>query len=242
MASNSKVRSMQPFIADILRKIKVPAIYFINEEYTHQPDNEDNYTLKWDGEWRITYEDVRDLSIAFAAGIVIIYMLIVGWFQNFTTPLVMLAAIPLSLIGIVGGHWMLVLISQPLPWSVSRSCRVMVRNSVLLIDFIDIRLKEGIPPGASDHMEQIRTTPILLTAGAVVLCCYHSFDPIFQGLAISLMGGTITLHFNTIGSAIDILPVALEKYESKTSKMKLLIITSIEEDLKAVSSSWKKQL
>lgn len=188
-------------IADSIKKIKVPAGYSINEEYTHQPDNEDNYTLKWDGEWQITYEVFRDLGIAFAAVIVIIYMLIVGWFQNFTTPLVMLAAIPLSLIGIVGGHWMLgAYFTATSMIGFIALAGVMVRNSVLLIDFIDIRLKEGIPlKQAIIEAGAVRTTPILLTAGAVVLgAVIILFDPIFQGLAISLMGGTITSTFLTL--------------------------------------------
>ena len=78
----------------------------LNESYNGQPEFEDDYTLKWDGEWQITYAMFRDLGIAFVVVLVIIYMLIVGWFQDFKVPLVMLAAIPLSLIGIMLGHWM----------------------------------------------------------------------------------------------------------------------------------------
>ncbi len=188
-------------MSDSLRKIQLPAGYTIREEYTHQPDNEDEYTLKWDGEWQITYEVFRDLGIAFAAVIIIIYMLIVGWFQNFITPLVMLAAIPLSLIGILAGHWMLgAYFTATSMIGFIALAGVMVRNSVLLIDFIDIRLKEGIPlKQAVIEAGAVRTTPILLTAGAVVLgAVIILFDPIFQGLAISLMGGTITSTFLTL--------------------------------------------
>lgn len=188
-------------ISDSLKNVKVPAGYSIAEEYTHQPDNEDNYTLKWDGEWQITYEVFRDLGIAFAVAIVIIYMLIVGWFQNFVTPLIMLSAIPLSLIGIVLGHWMLhAYFTATSMIGFIALAGVMVRNSVLLIDFIDIRLKEGVPlKQAIIEAGAVRTTPILLTAGAVVLgAVIILFDPIFQGLAISLMGGTITSTFLTL--------------------------------------------
>lgn len=188
-------------MADSLKNIKLPAGYAIREEYTKQPDNEDGYTLKWDGEWQITYEVFRDLGIAFAAVIIIIYMLIVGWFQNFVTPLVMLAAIPLSLIGILAGHWMLgAYFTATSMIGFIALAGVMVRNSVLLIDFIDIRLKEGIPlKQAIIEAGAVRTTPILLTAGAVVLgAVIILFDPIFQGLAISLMGGTITSTFLTL--------------------------------------------
>jgi multidrug efflux pump subunit AcrB len=188
-------------ISDSLKTIKLPAGYHLNEEYTHQPDREDNFSLKWDGEWQITYEVFRDLGIAFLVVIIIIYMLIVGWFQNFTVPLVMLAAIPLALIGIIGGHWILgAFFTATSMIGFIALAGVMVRNSVLLIDFIDIRLKEGIPlDQAIIEAGAVRTTPILLTAGAVVLgAVIILFDPIFQGLAISLMGGTITSTFLTL--------------------------------------------
>ncbi len=182
-------------ISDKLKEVKVPAGYKLNEEYSKQPELEDNYTLKWDGEWQITYEVFRDLGIAFLIVIIIIYMLIVGWFQNFTVPLVMLAAIPLSLIGIVIGHWIMgTFFSATSMIGFIALAGVMVRNSVLLIDFINIRLKEGISLKQSIiEAGAVRTTPILLTAGAVALgAVVILFDPIFQGLAISLMGGTIT--------------------------------------------------
>jgi multidrug efflux pump subunit AcrB len=188
-------------ISDSLKNIQVPKGFSLKEEYTHQPELEDNYTLKWDGEWQITYEVFRDLGIAFAVVILLIYILIVGWFQNFTVPLVMLAAIPLSLIGIVLGHWMLgAYFTATSMIGFIALAGVMVRNSVLLIDFINIRLREGIPlKQAIIEAGAVRTTPILLTAGAVALgAVIILFDPIFQGLAISLMGGTITSTFLTL--------------------------------------------
>jgi multidrug efflux pump subunit AcrB len=188
-------------ISDSIKNMLLPAGYTINEEYTHMPDNEDNYTLKWDGEWQITYEVFRDLGIAFAVAIIFIYMLIVGWFQNFITPLIMLAAIPLSLIGIVLGHWMLgAYFTATSMIGFIALAGVMVRNSVLLIDFIDIRLKEGSPlKQAIIEAGAVRITPILLTAGAVIVgTVIILFDPAFQGLAISLMGGTITSTFLTL--------------------------------------------
>ena len=188
-------------ISDSLKNIQVPKGFSLNEEYTHQPELEDNYSLKWDGEWQITFEVFRDLGIAFGVVILLIYILIVGWFQNFTVPLVMLAAIPLSLIGIVLGHWMLgAYFTATSMIGFIALAGVMVRNSVLLIDFINIRLREGIPlKQAIIEAGAVRTTPILLTAGAVALgAVIILFDPIFQGLAISLMGGTITSTFLTL--------------------------------------------
>ncbi len=188
-------------VSDSLNTMKIPAGFTLKEEYTKQPELENNYSLKWDGEWQITYEVFRDLGIAFAVVILMIYMLIVGWFQNFKVPLVMLAAIPLSLIGIIIGHWLMgAYFTATSMIGFIALAGVMVRNSILLIDFIDIRLKEGIPlKQAIIEAGAVRTTPILLTAGAVVLgAVIILFDPIFQGLAISLMGGTITSTFLTL--------------------------------------------
>ncbi|HVZ55051.1 MAG TPA: efflux RND transporter permease subunit [Chitinophagaceae bacterium] len=187
--------------SDSLQKLKLPAGYTLQENYTRQPRFEDQFTLKWDGEWQITYEVFRDLGIAFVVVIVVIYLLIVGWFQDFAVPVIMLAAIPLSLIGIVLGHWMMgAFFTATSMIGFIALAGVMVRNSVLLIDFIDIRLREGVPlKQAIVEAGAVRTTPILLTAGAVALgAVIILFDPIFQGLAISLMGGTITSTFLTL--------------------------------------------
>jgi multidrug efflux pump subunit AcrB len=188
-------------ISDSLKTIKMPKGFTLKEEYTHQPEMEDNYSLKWDGEWQITFEVFRDLGIAFAVVILMIYILIVGWFQNFTVPIIMLAAIPLSLIGIILGHWMMhAYFTATSMIGFIALAGVMVRNSVLLIDFINIRLRENIPlKQAIIEAGAVRTTPILLTAGAVALgAVIILFDPIFQGLAISLMGGTVTSTFLTL--------------------------------------------
>ena len=182
-------------VSDKLSQVKLPEGYTLSEEYSEQPKYEDNFSLKWDGEWQITYEVFRDLGLAFLFVLIIIYVLIVAWFQNFITPLVQLAAIPLSLIGIIFGHWIMgAYFSAPSMIGFIALAGIMVRNSVLLIDFIDIRLKDGIPlKQAVIEAGAVRTTPIVLTAGGVVLgAVVILFDPIFQGLAISLMGGTIT--------------------------------------------------
>lgn len=188
-------------VSDRLKDIKLPEGYSISEEYTRAPETEENYTVKWDGEWQITYEVFRDLGAAFGVVLILIYILIVGWFQNFKVPVVMLAAIPLSLIGIIVGHWAMgAYFTATSMIGFIALAGVMVRNSILLIDFIDIRLKEGetlkqaiIEAGA------VRTMPILLTAGAVVLGAVIILtDPVFQGLAISLMGGTLTSTFLTL--------------------------------------------
>ncbi len=177
-----------------LEQIDLPAGYNISELYMDQPSNESDFAIKWDGEWQITLEVFRDLGTAFAVVIIVIYMLIVGWFQNFKTPIVMMIAIPLSLIGIVLGHWLLGAFFTATSFiGMIALAGVMVRNSVLLIDFIEIRLKNGIDlKTAIIEAGAVRTTPILLTTGAVVIgASIILFDPIFQGLAISLVAGAI---------------------------------------------------
>ena len=177
-----------------LKAMKLPAGYEVQELYLNQPSDESNFTVKWDGEWQVTLEVFRDLGIAFLVVIIIIYMLIVSWFQNFKTPIVMMIAIPLSLIGIVLGHWILNAFFTATSFiGMIALAGVMVRNSVLLIDFIEIRLKDGIPlKQAIIDAGAVRTTPILLTTGAVVIgASIILFDPIFQGLAISLVAGAI---------------------------------------------------
>ena len=181
-------------IDEKLKQIPLPEGYVLNELYMNQPENEDDFTVKWDGEWQITLEVFRDLGMAFMGVIFIIYILIVGWFQNFKAPMVMMVAIPLSLVGIVVGHWMLGAFFTATSFiGMIALAGIMVRNSVLLIDFVNLRIEEGIPlKQAVIEAGAIRTTPILLTAGTVVIGAFVIlFDPIFQGLAISLMGGTI---------------------------------------------------
>lgn len=180
---------------DKLKKIDLPKGYRLDELYIKQPDFDDNYTVKWDGEWQITLEVFKDLGLAFLGVIIIIYMLIVGWFQNFKAPIVMMVAIPLSMVGIILGHWMLDAYFTATSFiGMIALAGIMVRNSVLLIDFVNLRLAEGTPlKQAVIEAGAVRTTPILLTAGTVVIGAFVIlFDPIFQGLAISLMGGTIT--------------------------------------------------
>ncbi|WP_339920333.1 efflux RND transporter permease subunit [uncultured Flavobacterium sp.] len=177
-----------------LDKMNIPKGYKVNELYMDQPTDESDFTVKWDGEWQITLEVFRDLGVAFLVAIVIIYMLIVGWFQNFKTPMVMMLAIPLSLIGIVFGHWLLGAYFTATSFiGMIALAGVMVRNSVLLIDFIEIRLNDGVQlKQAIIEAGAVRTSPILLTTGAVVIgASIILFDPLFQGLAISLVFGAI---------------------------------------------------
>ena len=177
-----------------LDAIDAPPGYSFTQLYTDQPEARSNYALKWDGEWRITYKVFRDLGIAFAIVLLLIYILIVGWFQDLTVPLVMMIAIPLSLIGIVLGHWLLgAFFTATSMIGFIALAGIMVRNGVLLIDFVNISLEQGASlRKAVIEAGAVRTRPILLTAGTVVIgATVILFDPIFQGLAISLIGGAI---------------------------------------------------
>ncbi|MDM8161886.1 efflux RND transporter permease subunit [Labilibaculum sp. K2S] len=188
-------------IAKNLSDIKLPEGYDLKEEYTQQPFLEDDYSLKWDGEWQITYEVFRDLGTAFAVVLLVIYLLIIGWFQNFKVPFVMMISIPLSLVGILVGHWLMgAFFTATSMIGLIALAGIMVRNAILLIDFINLRLEDGIPlKEAVIEAGAVRTTPILLTAGTVVIgAVVILFDPIFQGLAISLMGGSIASTFLTL--------------------------------------------
>jgi multidrug efflux pump subunit AcrB len=199
----------------LIKKIPIPKGTTIEEMYMGTPTSEKNFTVKWDGEWQITLEVFRDLGGAFLIVIVIIYMLIVGWFQNFKTPVVMMAAIPLSLVGIVIGHMLLGAYFTATSFiGMIALAGVMVRNSVLLIDFIEIRLNDGIPiKQAIIEAGAVRTTPILLTTGAVVIgASIILFDPIFQGLAISLVAGAI------VSTLLTLLVVPLIYYISEHKK------------------------
>jgi multidrug efflux pump subunit AcrB len=166
----------------------------VEQLYTDQPWADDLASLKWDGEWHITYEVFRDLGLAFAAVLVLIYMLIIGWFHSFKVPIVMMIAIPLSLVGILPGHWLFgAFFTATSMIGFIALAGIMVRNSVLLIDFINLSMEQGKTLGeAVIEAGAVRIRPILLTAGTVVVGAFVIlFDPIFQGLAISLMSGAI---------------------------------------------------
>jgi len=172
-----------------------PAEGYRIEQYTaHQPFDEARYAMKWDGEWHITYEVFRDLGIAFAAVLVLLYVLVVGWFQSFLTPLVIMAAIPFSLVGILPAHGLLgAVFTATSMIGFIAGAGIVVRNSIILVDFIELRLADGSPlDQAVIDAGAVRFRPMLLTAAAVVVgSAVILFDPIFQGLAIALMAGEV---------------------------------------------------
>ncbi|MBU0681613.1 MAG: efflux RND transporter permease subunit [Proteobacteria bacterium] len=159
-----------------------------------QPFNESAPALKWDGEWHITLEVFRDLGLAFCAVMILIYMLMVGWFKDYWVPLVVMAAIPFSLIGILPAHWAFgAFFTATSMIGFMAGAGIVVRNSIILVDFIELRRSHGLPLAeAVVEAGAIRFRPMLLTALAVVVgASVILADPIFQGLAISLMFGEI---------------------------------------------------
>ena len=175
-------------------KLTAPDGLKVTQYSAELPLNTDHYALKWDGEWQITYEVFRDLGIAFAAVLVLIYVLVVGWFRSFLTPLVIMAPIPLTLVGILPAHAMMgAFFTATSMIGFIAGAGIIVRNSIILVDFIEIRRKEGMPLSeAVIDAGAVRFRPMLLTAAAVVIgSSVILFDPIFQGLAIALMAGEV---------------------------------------------------
>jgi multidrug efflux pump subunit AcrB len=181
-------------LAPEIEEFKIPEGYEIEQKMSSLPTDASRYAMKWDGEWHVTYEVFRDLGIAFAAVLIVIYGLVVGWFQSFATPLVIMAAIPFSLVGIVPAHAALgAFFTATSMIGFIAGAGIVVRNSIILVDFIELRLKEGMPlDQAVIDAGAVRFRPMILTAAAVVAgSSVILFDPIFQGLAIALMAGEI---------------------------------------------------
>ncbi len=159
-----------------------------------QPFTNDEPSMKWDGEWHITLEVFRDLGLAFCVVMVLIYMLMVGWFRDYFTPLVVMAAIPFSLIGVLPAHWGFgAFFTATSMIGFMAGAGIVVRNSIILVDFIELRISHGLPLAeAVVEAGAVRFRPMLLTALAVMVgASVILADPIFQGLAISLMFGEI---------------------------------------------------
>ncbi|NDD62522.1 MAG: efflux RND transporter permease subunit [Acidobacteria bacterium] len=174
--------------------LTLPEGYRLERYVAALPAESEKYTMKWDGEWHITYEVFRDLGLAFAAVLILIYILVVGWFQSFRTPFTIMAAIPFSLVGILPAHGLMgAFFTATSMIGFIAGAGIVVRNSIILVDFIELRLKQGMPLAeAVVDAGAVRFRPMMLTAAAVVVgAVVILFDPIFQGLAISLMAGEI---------------------------------------------------
>jgi len=200
---------------DKIQELKLAEGYALKQYSSVQPWLEDRYSMKWDGEWHITYEVFRDLGIAFGAVLVLIYILVVAWFRNFVAPLIIMAPIPLTLVGILPGHWIFgAFFTATSMIGFIALAGIIVRNSILLIDFVQMEWRDSCDlPSALITAGTVRFRPIALTAAAVVVGSFVMlFDPIFQGLAIAMMFGAVA------ATALTLVAVPLLYYEFFRSK------------------------
>jgi multidrug efflux pump subunit AcrB len=187
-----------------IEAMQLPEGYALAQYWIDQPFSTEKYSMKWDGEWQITYEVFRDLGIAFAIVLLLIYALVTGWFSSFKTPVAIMAVIPLSMIGIVLAHWgMGAFFTATSMIGFIAGAGIVVRNSIILIDYVELRRRDGLPLiEACLDAGATRFRPIVLTALAVVVAgVVILFDPIFQGMALALMAGEL--------AAVILTPVAV---------------------------------
>jgi multidrug efflux pump subunit AcrB len=181
-----------------LDHLTLPAGYTLARYNASMPNSTDHYSMKWDGEWHITIEVFRDMGLAFAAVLILIYVLVVGWFRSFIVPLIIMAPIPLTLVGIMPAHAMLgAFFTATSMIGFIAGAGIIVRNSIILVDFIELRIRQGMPLAeAVIDAGATRFRPMLLTAAAVVVgASVILTDPIFQGLALSLIAGAVASTF-----------------------------------------------
>ena len=178
---------------------------------TTLPEDTTRYIMKWDGEWHITYEVFRDMGIAFAVVMVLIYVLMVGWFKSFITPIIIMVPIPLTLVGILPAHGAFgVFFTATSMIGFIALAGIIVRNSILLVDFINLELQAGEPlEQAVVKAGAVRLVPIFLTQlSTIVGASFMLSDPIFQGLALAMISGIIVSTALTLG----VIPVLYYMY------------------------------
>ncbi|HVT97870.1 MAG TPA: efflux RND transporter permease subunit [Acidobacteriaceae bacterium] len=181
-----------------LDQLRLPDGYSLARYNSVQPESTDHFSMKWDGEWQITIEVFRDLGLAFAAVLILIYVLVVGWFKSFTVPLAIMIPIPLTLVGILPAHAMLgAFFTATSMIGFIAGAGIIVRTSIIVVDFIELRRREGMPLAeAVIDAGAIRLRPVLLTAaGVIVGASVILADPIFQGLGLSLIAGGVASTF-----------------------------------------------
>jgi len=211
-----------------IEKLDLPGGAKLQVLSTHLPEDTRKPAMKWDGEWHISYEVFRDLGIAFGAVLILIYILVVAWFQDFKTPLVIMAPIPLTLVGILPGHALMgAFFTATSMIGFIAGAGIIVRNSIILVDFVELRRSQGSSlEDAVIDAGAIRFRPMLLTAAAVIVGSFVIlFDPIFQGLAISLMAGEIA---STLLSRLAV-PVLYYMSEKKGDAKKMAAYAAMRE-------------
>ena len=200
--------------------IQTPGGGTLAETFIRQPDDPyRGYTVKWDGEWQITYETFRDMGAAYAVGLILIYLLVVAQFGSYLTPLIIMAPIPLTIIGVMPGHALLgAQYTATSMIGMIALAGIIVRNSILLVDFINLQVRDGVPfKDAVVNSAITRAQPILLTGLAAMLgAVFILDDPIFNGLAISLIFG---IAVSTLLTLVVIPLLYFVAYRNRTSKL-----------------------
>ena len=202
-------------IADTLNKQKT-----LNQWYTKQPDNPYEYSLKWDGEWQVTFETFRDMGAAYGVGLLMIYLLVVAQFRSYKVPLVIMAPIPLTIIGIMPGHALLgAQFTATSMIGMIALAGIIVRNSILLVDFINQQVKDGMEfQQAVINSAAVRAKPIVLTGIAAMIGGFFIIDdPIFGGLAISLIFGLL------VSTILTLIVIPVVYYAVMYKKLHLLM-------------------
>ena len=176
-------------------KAALPNAGELGEYWITQPkDPYRQYAVKWDGEWQITFETFRDMGAAYAVGLVLIYLLVVAQFGSYLTPLIIMAPIPLTIIGVMPGHALLnAQYTATSMIGMIALAGIIVRNSILLVDFINLQVQGGMDFKRAIVQSAItRAQPIMLTGLAAMIGAFFILDdPIFNGLAISLIFGIL---------------------------------------------------
>ena len=186
-----------------------PAGQPLTQRFVSPPDRLSEFSVKWDGEWTITYETFRDMGLAYAVGLVFIYLLVVAQFRSYAVPLIIMAPIPLTIIGVMPGHALLgAQFTATSMIGMIALAGIIVRNSILLVDFINQEIAAGQPLAqAVIRAASIRARPIVLTGlAAMIGALFILDDPIFNGLAISLIFGIL------VSTALTLLLIPLLYY------------------------------
>ena len=168
--------------------------FSVEQYFISQPEVTNKPSIKWDGEWQITYETFRDMGIAYAVGMILIYLLVVAQFKSYLVPLIIMAPIPLTIIGVMPGHALFgAQFTATSMIGMIALAGIIVRNSILLVDFINQQLEQGVDlVEAAISSAAVRTKPIMLTGVAAMTGAFFILDdPIFNGLAISLIFGIL---------------------------------------------------
>ncbi len=181
-------------ISSQLKDKELETAGILDQFFIQQPDNPYSYSLKWDGEWQVTYETFRDMGIAYGVGMILIYLLVVAQFKSYIAPLIIMAPIPLTVVGVMPGHALMgAKFTATSMIGMIALAGIIVRNSILLVDFINLQVKAGVPLSeAVVRSAVVRAKPIILTGLAAMMGAFFILDdPIFSGLAVSLIFGLL---------------------------------------------------